>query len=114
MGQWRRPARGEISVSDFVFAARVSDVSEGRIFAIQVDEVPIGLTLINGELRAFGDVCTHDGGPLAEGTVMETCVMCPLHGACFDLKTGHGTFPAAGPIPIYETKIEGDEIKIRL
>lgn len=101
-------------MNDFVFAARVSDVSEGRIFATQVDELPVGLTLIKGELRAFGDVCTHDGGPLAEGTVMDSCVMCPRHGACFDLKTGHGSFPAAGPIQIYETIIEGDEIKIRL
>ena len=103
-----------MTVGDFVFAARVSDVSEGRIFATLVDDVPVGLTIHKGELRAFGDVCTHDGGPLAEGTVMDTCVMCPRHGACFDLKTGQGTFPAAGPIPIYETKIEGDEIKIRL
>jgi nitrite reductase/ring-hydroxylating ferredoxin subunit len=103
-----------MTVGDFVFAARVSDVSEGRIFATLVDDVPVGLTIHKGELRAFGDVCTHDGGPLAEGTVMDTCVMCPRHGACFDLKTGHGTFPAAGPIPIYEARIEGDEIKIRL
>ena len=101
-------------MSKFVFVANLHDVKEGEIFATVVDETPIALTKVSGVLRAFGDVCTHDDGPLAEGTIVDGCVICPRHGAKFNLQTGKPSFPAVTPVPIYETKVEGHEIKIKL
>ena len=101
-------------MTEFVTLAPAAELPPGERMVVQIGRLWVAIFNIEGQLYAIQDVCTHDGGPLAEGTVMETCVMCPRHGACFDLKTGHGTFPAAGPIPIYEARIEGDEIKIRL
>ena len=101
-------------MSPFIFAANLSDLSEGQLFATRVDDVPVALTMIAGRVHAVGDVCTHDDGPLAEGELDGLCVVCPRHGARFDLLSGKGTFPAAGPIPIYETRIEGDAVLIRL
>ncbi|NJM41025.1 MAG: non-heme iron oxygenase ferredoxin subunit [Anaerolineae bacterium] len=98
----------------FVSIAKLDDVKEGEIFATLIDETPIALTKVDGEICAFGDICTHDDGPLAEGTIEDGCVVCPRHGARFNLHTGKQTFPAVTPIPIYETKIEGDEIKVKL
>ena len=98
----------------FVFAAKLGDVREGQITAVIVDETPIALTKLNGQVHAFGDVCTHDDGPLAEGHIEDHCVVCPRHGARFDLFTGKPTFPAVTRIPIYETRIEGDEIKVKM
>ena len=63
---------------------------------------------------AGGDICTHDDGPLAEGEIEDEQVVCPRHGARFNLISGAPTFPAAAPIPIYETRVEGDEVKVRL
>ncbi len=103
-----------MSMSDFVFAAKLADLTEGGILATVIDDIPVALTLDGGEVRAFGDVCTHDGGPLADGTIDHGCVICPRHGATFNLKTGKATFPAAGPIPIYEARVEGDGVAVKL
>jgi 3-phenylpropionate/trans-cinnamate dioxygenase ferredoxin subunit len=97
-----------------VFAAQVDEVKEGEILALNIDDTPIALTRLGNKIVAFGDVCTHDDGPLAEGNIDDNCVVCPRHGARFNLFTGKPTFPAPYPIPIYETKIEGDEVKVRL
>jgi 3-phenylpropionate/trans-cinnamate dioxygenase ferredoxin subunit len=67
-----------------------------------------------GKIVAFGDVCTHDDGPLAEGNIDGNDVVCPRHGARFNLFTGKPTLPAPYPIPIYETRIEGDEVLVKL
>ena len=100
--------------NEFVFAAKASDVKEGEITALVIDETPVAVTRLNGHVRAFGDICTHDDGPLAEGHIEDQCIVCPRHGARFDLITGKPSFPAVSRIPIYATKIEGDEIKIKL
>jgi 3-phenylpropionate/trans-cinnamate dioxygenase ferredoxin component len=101
-------------MNNYISAAKLSDVKEGEIFATVVDETPVALTKVDGVVCAFGDICTHDDGPLAEGTIEDGCVVCPRHGAKFNLSTGKQTFPAVTPIPIYETKIVGDEIKVRI
>jgi 3-phenylpropionate/trans-cinnamate dioxygenase ferredoxin subunit len=101
-------------MADYVFAAKLSDVKEGGITALVIDETPVALTLLNGQVRAFGDICTHDDGPLAEGHIASGCVVCPRHGATFDLLTGKPTFPAVTRIPIYEAIVEGEDVKIKL
>jgi 3-phenylpropionate/trans-cinnamate dioxygenase ferredoxin subunit len=98
----------------FVFAAKLGDLQEGAILSVRINEVPVALTKLNGQVRAFGDVCTHDDGPLAEGHIEDNCVVCPRHGARFDLFTGKPTFPAAIGIPIYETRIIGDAVEVKL
>ena len=98
----------------FVFAAKTSEVKEGEIVAIVIDETPVALTMLNGQVRAFGDICTHDDGPLAEGQIDGQCVVCPRHGARFDLTTGKPSFPAVTRIPIYTTRIQGEDIEIKI
>jgi 3-phenylpropionate/trans-cinnamate dioxygenase ferredoxin subunit len=104
----------DITVPEFVFAAKVDEVREGEILAMNIDDTPLALTRVQDRIVAFGDVCTHDDGPLAEGNVDGDCVVCPRHGARFNLFTGRPTFPAPYPIPIYETRIDGDEILVKL
>ena len=59
----------------------------------------VALFNLNGEIYAIEDVCTHDGGPLVEGTIVDGCeVQCPRHGARFDIRTGAAVrFPAFEP-----------------
>jgi 3-phenylpropionate/trans-cinnamate dioxygenase ferredoxin subunit len=94
--------------------AAAADVKEGEILALFVDDTPIALTRVNGAIRAFGDICTHDDGPLADGAIDAGCVVCPRHGARFDLSTGKPTFPAVTKIPIYEAVVDGERVKIAL
>jgi nitrite reductase/ring-hydroxylating ferredoxin subunit len=101
-------------MAEFVFAVREEEVQEGQILALNIDDTPVAFTRVDGHIVAFGDVCTHDDGPLAEGTIDGECVECPRHGARFNLLTGKATFPAPSPIPIYETKIEDGNVQVKL
>ncbi|HEY4184121.1 MAG TPA: FAD-dependent oxidoreductase [Polyangia bacterium] len=66
-----------------------------------------------GEIFAVGATCSHYGGPLAEGLVVGSTVRCPLHHACFDLKTGavRGA-PAFNPIACYQVEKLGTRIRV--
>ncbi len=101
-------------MAEFVFVTKITDIVDGQILAFNIDETPIALARVDGKIVAFGDVCTHDDGPLAEGEIDGDCVVCPRHGARFNLVKGKATFPAAQPIPIYETRIIGEDVEVKL
>jgi 3-phenylpropionate/trans-cinnamate dioxygenase ferredoxin subunit len=100
-------------MSEFVKVAEVSDLAPGEKMLVEYEGAPVGLFNIEGEFYAIHDVCTHDGGPLVEGELKGHIIVCPRHGARFDVKTGAvRTLPAYAPVPIYRVKIEGDNILI--
>ena len=101
-------------MAEFIFAVKEEEVQEGQILALNIDDTPIAFTRLDGRIVAFGDVCTHDDGPLAEGTIEDDCVVCPRHGARFNLFTGKSTFPAPSPISIYQTKVVDGNIQVKL
>ena len=98
--------------TEFLKVAQISDLAPGEKMLVEYDEEDVGLFNINGEFYAISDVCTHDDGPLVEGKLDGEWIICPRHGARFNVKTGQQTMPALGPVPLYEVKIEGDDILI--
>ncbi|MFZ0220435.1 MAG: Rieske 2Fe-2S domain-containing protein [Candidatus Nitrosopolaris sp.] len=69
---------------------------------------------VEGKYYAIGNVCTHQGGPLADGTLEGYEVECHLHGAKFDIRTGEVINPPAStPESAYEVKVEDNNILIR-
>lgn len=99
-------------MSDFIKVAKTSDLKPGEKMLVEYEEEDVGLFNIDGEFYAISDVCTHDDGPLVEGTLDGDHIICPRHGARFNVKTGQQTMPAFAPVPLYEVKIEGDDIFI--
>jgi 3-phenylpropionate/trans-cinnamate dioxygenase ferredoxin subunit len=96
---------------DFVAVAELAEIEEGVVKVVRVGAAPIGLTKVEGELFAFADVCTHDGGPVAEGELDDHIIECPRHGAKFDIRTGKAKqLPAVTPIPVYTVKLDGDTV----
>ncbi len=94
-----------------VKVARVADIPPGRKKIVEVDGVEIVIVNLDGAFYALEDVCTHDGGPLGEGTLEGCQLICPRHGARFDVRTGAAlTMPAVEPAPTYEVQVEGDDI----
>lgn len=80
---------------------------------IEIDGKPIVILNINGEYYSIGDVCSHDDGPVGEGNVEGYEIICPRHGARFDLRTGKVlALPAFVDIPAYPVRVVGDQIEI--
>ena len=97
---------------EFIKVAQISDLAPGEKMLVEYDDEDVGLFNLNGQLYAISDVCTHDDGPLLNGELDGDCIICPRHGARFNVKTGAQTMPAFSPVPLYHVKIEGDDIFI--
>jgi NADPH-dependent 2,4-dienoyl-CoA reductase/sulfur reductase-like enzyme/nitrite reductase/ring-hydroxylating ferredoxin subunit len=71
------------------------------------------LAKVDGAYVAVGVSCTHYGGPLAEGVVVDGAVRCPWHHACFSLKTGEALrAPALSPIACYDVDASGGRVRV--
>ena len=98
----------------FVKVAESKDIEPSSMKAVDVAGEKVCIINIEGNYYAIGNVCTHVGGPLDEGTLEGYEVECPWHGSKFDVRTGEPTKPPArSPEPTYEVKVEGDNILIR-
>jgi nitrite reductase/ring-hydroxylating ferredoxin subunit len=65
--------------------------------------------------HAIDDICSHDKGPLDQGTLEGNRIECPRHGAQFDVTTGRAlTLPAVRPIKTYPTRVEDGDIEIEV
>ena len=102
-------------MSAFVPVAKVSEVPDPGKLLVEVEDVLVALFHVGGEFFALDDVCTHDGGPLADGTLDDHTIACPRHGAKFDIRTGAAlTMPATRATRSHEVKIEGDQVLVRI
>ncbi len=100
---------------EFVTVADVDDLSDGERILIDIDGEPIAVFNIAGDYYAIMDVCSHDDGPVAEGEVSGFEIICPRHGAHFDIRDGKAlTLPAVVDIPAYPVRVSGSEIQIGL
>lgn len=99
---------------DFIIVADTKDIPLSQLKEVQVDGESVCIANIDGKYYAIGSICTHEGGPLADGTLEGYEVQCPWHGAKFDLRTGKVTNPPASePEPVYEVKIDGNNVLIK-
>lgn len=100
---------------EFVAVAKVDEVGDGERMLLEVDDRSLAVFRIAGKYFAIADVCSHDDGPVAEGDIEGEEIVCPRHGAHFDLRTGKAlTLPAVVDIPSYPVRVEGDEILVGL
>ena len=102
-------------MSRFVEVARTADVPEQCAIGVNVEGKRIALFNIDGDFYALDDTCSHRGGPLSEGTVNGEQVVCPWHGAHFNIKTGEVTLPPARKdLTRYKVRVKGDAIEIEV
>jgi ferredoxin-NADP reductase/nitrite reductase/ring-hydroxylating ferredoxin subunit len=103
-----------LSEEDFVKAAEIKDIPPSKMKEVQVDGENICVANVEGKYYAIGSICTHEGGPLADGTLQGFEVECPWHQSKFDVRTGEVTSPpATEPEPSYEVKVDGNSILIK-
>jgi 3-phenylpropionate/trans-cinnamate dioxygenase ferredoxin component len=102
-------------MTEFVPVCKKSELPEMGKLVVEVDDRLVALFHVSGTFWALDDVCTHDGGPLAEGQLEDHTIACPRHGAKFDIRTGRAlTMPATRDTVAHEVKVVGDDILIRL
>jgi len=93
--------------------AKRSDIAPGTTRRVVVDGMEILLCNVNGNIYAIEDVCTHDGGPLDQGELEGETVVCPRHGATFDVRTGDAlTLPAVVPLMTFTVSVDDDDVYV--
>jgi 3-phenylpropionate/trans-cinnamate dioxygenase ferredoxin subunit len=93
--------------------AHKSAIAPGTACSLQVNGVPVLLCNVGGTLYAVEDVCTHDGNPLDAGALDGVRIMCPRHGAYFDVTTGAAlSLPAVSPLPTFPVTVDGDDVNV--
>jgi len=97
----------------FVQICAASDVPEGGRIFFDVGDQAVVLLNISGKYFAIGDICSHDDGPLGEGEVEGCEIICPRHGARFDLLSGKATrSPAFTDIPWFPVRLVDGMLEI--
>jgi nitrite reductase/ring-hydroxylating ferredoxin subunit len=91
-------------------------VAEGAVLGVRLGGKEIAIYhLPGGEFRATDNVCTHEYALLSEGWLENGCIECPLHAAQFDVRTGKAlSTPADVDLAVFEIKVEGDDLLIKL
>ncbi len=103
-------------MTDYTRAASLSELPEGQPIRVELNGSPIALVRAGGTVHAVADTCTHaeasfcDGGHVEDGFIV-----CPLHFASFRLADGEaGDPPADEALAVYEVKIDGDDVLVKL
>ncbi len=96
----------------FQKACKKEEVNENSANYIELNGKQIALFNINGNFYAISNTCLHRGGPLAEGSIDEEHVICPLHGWEYDIPSGKCITNPTLTIERFDVKIEGDDILI--
>ncbi len=101
--------------TQFVPVCKIADLPEHGKKVVEVNDRLVALFRVSGTFWALDDVCTHDGGPLADGELVNHTIVCPRHGARFDIRTGKVlTMPATRDTVAHEVKVVGDDVLVRL
>src|ERR671930_2008162 len=102
-------------IGDYMKVAEGKNIQQpSTMKTVEVNGEKICLANIEGKYYAIGNVCTHLGGPLDEGTLEGYEVECPWHGSRFDVRTGKVINPPAEtPQLLYEAKVEDNNILVR-
>jgi nitrite reductase/ring-hydroxylating ferredoxin subunit len=99
----------------FEMVARLSDVPDGELLGVETSTgEKVCLANVRGQIFAMSDNCTHQDFPMSSGAVMpDGTIQCAWHGARFDCRTGAvRQFPAVDPLPVFEVRVDGDEILV--
>jgi NADPH-dependent 2,4-dienoyl-CoA reductase/sulfur reductase-like enzyme/nitrite reductase/ring-hydroxylating ferredoxin subunit len=99
---------------DLAQGVPLADIADGAMIKGHVGDEAALLARRGEEFFAVGATCSHYGGPLAEGLMVQDFVRCPWHHACFSLRTGEAiAAPAFNPIALWRVEKRGDKVFVR-
>jgi nitrite reductase/ring-hydroxylating ferredoxin subunit len=89
-----------------------ADLAEGAITVHGVGGWQVLLARSEGALVAINDRCTHQAARLSTGRIRRGAVMCPLHGARFDLADGRCLGGAYAPVRRFEVRVADGMVEV--
>jgi 3-phenylpropionate/trans-cinnamate dioxygenase ferredoxin subunit len=102
-------------MAEFIKVAKVTDIPNPGKQMLEVDDRLVVLFHVGDVFYCVDDVCTHDGGPLGDGELVDGTIACPRHGAQFDIKTGEALcMPATENTIVHQVKVDGDDVLVQI
>jgi nitrite reductase/ring-hydroxylating ferredoxin subunit len=92
-----------------------ADLPDGNMRLVEMDGESILICHVQGAWYALDNVCTHAMAKMNEGRLRGIRLICPLHGASFDCRTGAVLgAPAIRPLKTYDIRMIGDDIEVAI
>ena len=102
-------ASSELEGPDLEKGSNINDIADGTMLLGHAFGEPVLVARRGDDLFAIGATCTHYGGPLAKGLMVDCTVRCPWHHARFDLRTGEAiAAPALNDVACYKVEKRGE------
>ena len=103
----------ELKGPDLTLGIPAADLADGAMLVGHANGEAVLIARRGDDVFAIGATCTHYGGPLGEGLLVEDTVRCPWHHACFSLRTGEAVgAPALNPLPCWRVERTADRIRV--
>ena len=100
-------------MTGFVPVCKAADLSPGSMIWVAVDRERVLLANVEGTFYALSDACGHLRAPLSRGRLDGHRVECPLHFACFDVRSGELiSGPVATDVPTYPVRVEDGTVYV--
>jgi 3-phenylpropionate/trans-cinnamate dioxygenase ferredoxin subunit len=101
-------------MADWINVAAASEFTAGTWRSVELDDTSVAVFNLNGAYYAIENVCTHDGGTLTGGEIIEDEIICPRHGAHFCIKTGKALSPPAyEDVFVFPVRVVGNTVQVR-
>ncbi|MCB1742329.1 MAG: non-heme iron oxygenase ferredoxin subunit [Gammaproteobacteria bacterium] len=100
-------------MSDWIDVAHESDLPPGGFKCVEIGDNNVAVINVDGDYFAIDNVCSHDFAMLTDGDIEGDEIICPLHGACFSIRTGEAlTPPAYEPVATYSVRVVDGNVQV--
>lgn len=97
----------------WIDVAKLDDFKPNTLRIVNFDDIQVIVINRDDDFYAIEDICTHDGGTLSDGDIEQCEIICPRHGARFDIRTGEVTAPPAyEPIKTFPVRIQNGIVQV--
>ena len=111
-----RVERGKnVSEDNWHRVAAKGDVAPEEPIRVQVGEEDIAIYNVDGDFHATSNICTHAYASMVDGFQEGDEIECPLHEGRFNIRTGEALCaPVTDALKVFEIKLEGDDILVKV